>query len=310
MRDKLRLTRITQNTPFALRWQWTLLTSDLSANARLVAMTLRLFGDSDGKGIRPSVETIAATTGLSASSVKRAIGSLLESGFLTGERSKGNAPSVFELAIPGEQPDQRDMVSKRPVQFDLVMQEPPVQIRVLSPVHRESGSSKDLVKEKRRTPASEASPLPAERTRANGPTRPTAPAARPQEARQESKPQPSRTATKRDPWSEQSKREARALLQCDLGRRAAREGWVQALYDHARTHGRLPDGDEMNTVRAAGAEFARKIEGDRSPLAKAARKRIAELMTAIIAPSAEKAAGAQIIALKPRASVSNTRCWH
>ena len=148
------------------------------------------------------------------------------------------------------------------------------------------------------------------RTQASAPAQAKAPAARPQEARRESKPQPSRVATKRDPWSEQSKQQARALLQCDLGRRAAREGWIQAAYDFAREHGRLPDENEIHNVRAAGMDFARKIEGDRSPLGKAARRRVAELMTAIIAPNAGKAAGAQIIVLKSRTQAAGMRYAH
>ena len=104
LREKMRIARITQNTPFCLRWQWTLLTSDLSANARLVAMTLRLFGDTEGKGIRPSIETIAAATGLSPRTVQKALTELLNAHFLTGERSAGRTPSRFELALPGTMP--------------------------------------------------------------------------------------------------------------------------------------------------------------------------------------------------------------
>ena len=320
----MRVSRITQNTPFALRWQWTLLLSDLPANARLVAMMLRLLGDSDGKCIRPSIETVAAATGLSVSSVKRAIGSLLEAGFLTRGRSKGNAPSIFELAIPEGQPDQRDMVSKRPVQFDLVMQEPPVQIEAstrskqgLSPVHRESGSRIESRREKGRAPASEASPLLA-RAQASAPAQPKAPTASQARGSAGTTLQPSRTAaiaqstsSKRDPWSEQSKREARALLQSDLGHRAAREGWIQAAYDFAREHGRLPvDGEECDQVKASGLEFARKIERDSGPLGRAARKRVAELMTAIVTSNAETPAGAQIIAMRPRTSAPIATHWH
>ena len=194
-------------------------------------------------------------------------------------------------------------MDKRPVQFDLVMQESPVQIEALtrskqglSPVHRESAF---VGSRKRKRRALE-----------NAPSQPTVPAARPPEARQEGKPQ-TFTPKPRDPWSEQSKQHARALLQCDLGAKPRGEGWIQALFDFCREHGRLPvDGEERDQVKASGLEFARTIEGDRGPLAKAARKRVAELMMAIIAPPAEKAAGAQIIALRPRASAPGMRYAH
>ena len=184
----------THLSPFA--GSGTLLTSDLSANACLVAMTLRLFGDSDGKGIRPSIGTIVATTGLSERSVQRAIGSLLEAGFLTGERSKGSAPSRFELALPGDQPRQHDTVTP---QFELRMQEQPRRHDTatpsnLTPPPRQRDTESSIISSTILCKGAKAigALLPA-RPRASAPAQPKAPAARPQEARQESKPEPSRT---------------------------------------------------------------------------------------------------------------------
>lgn len=159
----------------------------------------------------------------------------------------------------------------------------------------------------------EAPPLPAS-AQASAPAQPKAPAA--SQARgfqgatlQASEPRPQ--ATNRDPWSQAAKQQARALLKGDIGRRAATEGWAITLYDFCREHGRLPaDGGELNSVHAAGMEFARKIADDRSPLAKAALRRMESLTALANDQAARMAACPNVVQLRPRSSTPSTRAWH
>ena len=115
-----------------------------------------------------------------------------------------------------------------------------------------------------------------------------------------SKPSITPTPTQRDPWSYRAKEEARSLLQSPMGRRAAGEGWIQALYDFARGLGRLPVDSEIHDVRTSGLEFSRKIACDHSPLAKAARKRIEALRDSIGFEGTPAARADNVVALRPR----------
>lgn len=55
-------------------------------------------------------------------------------------------------------------------------------------------------------------------------------------------------------WSKERLALAYRLIKGDLGRQAAREGWILGLWDFVRNHGRLPTGREIADVRASSAE--------------------------------------------------------
>lgn len=59
-----------------------------------------------------------------------------------------------------------------------------------------------------------------------------------------------------DPWSEQAKAAADKLINSDLGRKAAHEGWIGGLYSFCRQHRRLPHPREQHTL----IENARKFD--------------------------------------------------
>ena len=55
-------------------------------------------------------------------------------------------------------------------------------------------------------------------------------------------------------WNER-KRLADTLVKCDLGRRAAREGWLGAMHAYAVKNGRLPRENEFGAVKQQAREF-------------------------------------------------------
>ena len=64
------------------------------------------------------------------------------------------------------------------------------------------------------------------------------------EAREACRPRPVR----RDPWDE-AQALADRLIASPLGVRARDEGWLSALHEYARQHGRLPDGADIPALR-------------------------------------------------------------
>ena len=61
-----------------------------------------------------------------------------------------------------------------------------------------------------------------------------------------------------DPWSAERIEEADGLIQSDLGRQAAQEGWIIALHDYCRENRELPGIDRAVKLRKAA--FARKAQ--------------------------------------------------
>lgn len=50
-------------------------------------------------------------------------------------------------------------------------------------------------------------------------------------------------------WSNEAFRFADDLVMCDIGKRAAREGWVLGLHDFCRNHRRLPHENETHEIK-------------------------------------------------------------
>jgi hypothetical protein len=57
-----------------------------------------------------------------------------------------------------------------------------------------------------------------------------------------------------DPWSSERIEEADRLIQSDLGRQAAQEGWIVALHDYCRENRELPGIDRAAKLRKAAFE--------------------------------------------------------
>jgi hypothetical protein len=57
-------------------------------------------------------------------------------------------------------------------------------------------------------------------------------------------------------WREPAVRAADALINCEMGRKAAREGWILGLHDYCRHHGTLPSPREI----AAMMQSARYVD--------------------------------------------------
>lgn len=56
-------------------------------------------------------------------------------------------------------------------------------------------------------------------------------------------------------WSKQAIAKADSLIRCNLGQRAADEGWVLGLHDFCRKKGRLPINHEISVIMANAKEF-------------------------------------------------------
>lgn len=56
-------------------------------------------------------------------------------------------------------------------------------------------------------------------------------------------------------WTKQAIAVADRLIQCDLGQRAANEGWVLGLHDFCRKKARLPQLHEIAKIKVASKEF-------------------------------------------------------
>lgn len=83
----------------------------------------------------------------------------------------------------------------------------------------------------------------------------------------------------RDPWSDEAAQQANELIQCDMGVRADREGWLGHLWDYCRDKGRLPGSkSEIAKLVSAAKRHAKNRRFARSGkagLAGAAVKRFA-----------------------------------
>jgi hypothetical protein len=100
-KERTRAQRINENTPFDLRWQWEVWLSNLPPNAKLLAFAIRIYGNPDGSGSHPSLNTLEQLTGLSRRCIQDNL-RLIEFTFVGKERGKGRAPNRYTLAIPGE----------------------------------------------------------------------------------------------------------------------------------------------------------------------------------------------------------------
>jgi len=83
-------------------------------------------------------------------------------------------------------------------------------------------------------------------------------------------------------WSEEAIRTADGLVHSELGREAAREGWVLGLHDFCRDHRRLPNRHEIPKIQAGSdfiTRFAASADGlgyATMPLAKLANSMLAK----------------------------------
>jgi hypothetical protein len=96
---------------------------------------------------------------------------------------------------------------------------------------------------------------------------------------------------KGNPWSHESQRFADELLHCELGRQAAREGWIGVLWDWIRNHGRMPRQNEVTVDwfrREAEAINAKYNECERG-LGGIASKGLAKLGLQVLNRREEKA---------------------
>ncbi len=91
--------------PFALEWRDAVYSVDgrvLSWRGKAVAGPVSTHMDKNGGSIRPSVDLLAAESGLSPRTVDTALRELRESGFLVVERKGGgrHQPTLYGAAIP------------------------------------------------------------------------------------------------------------------------------------------------------------------------------------------------------------------
>lgn len=100
----------------AIRWRRAVLNTSLPATVKLVAMTLQAFTDVDGRA-RPSTQTLATAASLTDRSVRSALTTLLDAGWIAGERSRGHFPTAYAFTIPGttfqEYPEGKDVDPER-----------------------------------------------------------------------------------------------------------------------------------------------------------------------------------------------------
>lgn len=99
-RQRTRDQRITENTPFDLRWQWEVWLSDLTPNGKLVAFAVRIFASHTGSDSRPSIDSLVQLTGLSRQTVVTQLRAIQKELLLTAERGKGRAASTYTLIVP------------------------------------------------------------------------------------------------------------------------------------------------------------------------------------------------------------------
>jgi len=93
--------------PPVVVWRDSIANSELPSTARLVALTLSLWMNTDGSNARPGGETLRKASGLkSLRSVRSALTELVEAGFLSvtekggSPRGKARTASVYDAAFP------------------------------------------------------------------------------------------------------------------------------------------------------------------------------------------------------------------
>lgn len=99
-RERTRMQRIKENTPFDLRWQWEVWLSDLPSSAKLVAFAIRIYSDRAGASSNPSIETLQLLTGFSRNTVLAAIRELGKTELVRKEIGAGRARNSYALVIP------------------------------------------------------------------------------------------------------------------------------------------------------------------------------------------------------------------
>jgi hypothetical protein len=100
-RERTRADRITESTPFDLKWQWEVWLSDLPSSAMLVAFAIRIYANQDGTKSHPSLDTLAMMTKLSRRHVQDSL-KLIEKTLVRKTAGAGRAPNRYALIIPGE----------------------------------------------------------------------------------------------------------------------------------------------------------------------------------------------------------------
>lgn len=91
------------NTPSNLRWAYAVIGTDMSSKAKVVALVcaLRYMGWSNLRNVRPGVPRLVRDTGLSASSVQRALDELCERRYLKlWKRGHTGSASVYHGTWP------------------------------------------------------------------------------------------------------------------------------------------------------------------------------------------------------------------
>ena len=87
------------------------------------------------------------------------------------------------------------------------------------------------------------------------------------------KPPPQKSGSDHDKdWTREAIAKADVLIQSDLGKIAAQQGWIGALHTFCRKHGHLPYGDDVERVKQTQRDFIlskRSCEKGGWPLAKA-----------------------------------------
>ncbi len=98
-------------TPFVVLWRIAVHKSHLPKRAKLVAYTVSMFMDSDGKGAHPSEETLAERAGVSRSTVARAIVDLrrgwLDVGKKRVRRGPGGCVNTYAAVLPAKHGEER-----------------------------------------------------------------------------------------------------------------------------------------------------------------------------------------------------------
>ena len=90
-------------------------------------------------------------------------------------------------------------------------------------------------------------------------------------------------APDKNEWSDERLALAFDLVKGELGMRAAREGWIAALYRFCRKQMRLPNGPEIDRCVREAAAFDRCLEGVRHGAAGKISGSLAELGKSILA---------------------------
>lgn len=100
-RERTRADRITDSTPFDLKWQWEVWLSDLPSSAMLVAFAIRIYANQDGTKSHPSLDTLAMMTKLSRRHVQDSL-KLIEKQLVRKTAGAGRAANRYTLIIPSE----------------------------------------------------------------------------------------------------------------------------------------------------------------------------------------------------------------